>query len=187
MYSACVVIVMFVPSNVNVPVAEILWKFSVWWYLFFVNSTPWSVLRYVRFIGTVQSIQLSVIFGFHVVSMKCLSPLLTCTDCCSLVCFSVIFIYQFRPQIQLDAYRVTELGQHSCVVKLHYSRDDLQSLNISISPISNSLYATIKILGIHASSQLCINLENEAVSEFRKKVKFRLTVKSRTSVLSSFI
>ena len=22
---------MFVPSNVNVPVAEILWKFSVWW------------------------------------------------------------------------------------------------------------------------------------------------------------
>ena len=47
---------------------------------------------------------------------------------------------------QLDAYRVTELGQHPCVDKLHYSRDDLQSLNISISPISNSLCATINSL-----------------------------------------
>ena len=65
-----------VSSNFNVPVAEILWKFSVGGILFFVNSTAWSVLRHVRFIGTVQSIQLSV---FHEVSMKCMFPLLTCS------------------------------------------------------------------------------------------------------------
>ena len=69
-YSACVLIVMFVPSNVNVSVAEILWKFSVWWCFVFVNSTAWSELRHVRFIGIVQSIQLSVLFVFHVVSIK---------------------------------------------------------------------------------------------------------------------
>ena len=57
---------------------------------------------------------------------------------------------------QLDAYRVTELGQRSCVDKLLYSRDDLQSLNISISPISNFLCAKINSLGIHASGHLCI-------------------------------
>ena len=66
------------------------------------------------------------------------------------------FYLSISASIQLDAYHVTELGQHSCVVKLHYSRDDLQCLNISISPISNSLCATITSLGIHASSHLCI-------------------------------
>ena len=41
--------------------------------------------------------------------------------------------------IQLYAYREIELGEHSCKDKLHYSRDDLQSLNISIQPSSNYL------------------------------------------------
>ena len=92
-YSACVLIGTVISSNVNVPVAEILWKFSVWWYFVFVNSTTRSILHHVHFIGSVQSIQLSVIFVFHALSMKCMSPLLTCTSRCSLVCVSVIFIY----------------------------------------------------------------------------------------------
>ena len=87
--SACVLIVTFVLSNFNVSVAEILWKFGVW-YSVFVDSTTSSVLRHVRVIGTVQSIQLSVIFVFHVVSMTCLSPSLTFTSLCSLVCFLFI-------------------------------------------------------------------------------------------------
>ena len=66
------------------------------------------------------------------------------------------FYLSISAAIQFDAYRVTELGQHSYVDKLHYSRDDLQSLNISVSPISNSLCAKINSLGIHASSHLCI-------------------------------
>ena len=66
------------------------------------------------------------------------------------------FYILISASMQLDAYRVTELGQHSCVDKLHYSRDDLQSLNISISRISNSLCAKINSLGIHALSHLCI-------------------------------
>ena len=70
---------------------------------------------------------------------------------------------------QLDAYRVTELGQHSFVDKLRYSRDDLQSLNISISPISNSLCAKINSLGIHASSHLCIRRKS------RKRNRRRLS------------
>ena len=86
--------------------------------LFFVNSTAWSVLHHVHFIWTVQSIQLSVIFVFHVVSMKCMSPLLTCIS----LLFSLFFRHFYiliSASIQLDAYRVTELGQHPCVDKLH--------------------------------------------------------------------
>ena len=66
------------------------------------------------------------------------------------------FYLLISASIQLDVYHMTELGQHSCIDKLHYNCDDLQSLNIYISPISNSLCATINSLGIHASSKLCI-------------------------------
>ena len=87
--------------------------------------------------------------------MKCMSPLLTCTSRCSLVFFRHFYLL-ISASTQFDVYRVTELGQHTCVDKLHYSRDDLQSMNISISPISNSLCVKINSIGIHASSHLCI-------------------------------
>ena len=79
------------------------------------------------------------------------------------------FYILISASIQLDVYRVTELGQRSCVDKLHYSRDDLQSLNISISPISNSLCAKINSLGIHASIHLCIKRKS------RKRNRKRLS------------
>ena len=54
--------------------------------------------------------------------------------------------------IQPDVEHVLKLGQQFSVDKIGYSRDDLLSLNNSISPTSNSLCAAINILGIHASS-----------------------------------
>ena len=51
--------------------------------------------------------------------------------------FSRHFYLLISASIQLDAYHVIELGQRSCVDKLHYSRNDLLYLNISISPISS--------------------------------------------------
>ena len=118
---------MFIPSNVNVPVAEILWKLSVWWYFvfcavdtvkcYFCFSCSFYEM-YVSIVNMYQSLLVSLLFRhFYLLTLAL---------------------------IQLDAYHVTELGQHSCIDKLHYSRDNLQSLNISISPISNSLYAKIK-------------------------------------------
>ena len=90
-----------------------------------------------------------------------------------LVIFFRHFYFLISASIQLDAYRVTELGQHSCIDKLHYRRDDLQSLNISISPISNSLCATINSLEIHASSHLCIKRKS------RKRNRKRLSKKGQ--------
>ena len=63
--------------------------------MLFVNSTEWSVLHDVRFTENVQSIQLSVIFVFLIVSMKCMFPLLACTCLSSLVYFHVIFLHLF--------------------------------------------------------------------------------------------
>ena len=147
-YSACVLIIMFVPSNVNVPVAGILWKFGVCWYFLFC--------------------QLHIVLSITSCSFHRNCPVDTdkCYFCFSRSFYemyvSIVNVYQsllvsfflrhfyllISASIQTDAYRVTELGQHSCVDKLHYSRNDLQSLNISISPILNPLCATINSLGI---------------------------------------
>ena len=136
--------------------------------LFFVNSTTWSELRHVRFIGIVQLIQLSVSFVFHMsVSIVNMYQSLLVS------LFFRHFYILISASIQLDAYRVTELGQRSCVDKLHYSRDDLQSLNISISPISNSLCAKVNSLGIHASSHLCIRRKS------RKRNRKRISKKGK--------
>ena len=145
---------MFIPSNVNVPVAEILWKFSVWWYFVFcqlhsvVSITSCLLHRncpvkcYFCFSRSFYEMHVSIVNMYQSLLVSL---------------FFRHFYLLISASIQLDAYCVTELGQHSCVEKLHYSRDDLQSLNISISPISNSLCATINNLGIfHALSHLCI-------------------------------
>ena len=69
--------------------------------VFFVNSIAWLVLHHVRFTGNVQSIQLSVIFVFLIVSVKCMFPLLAFTCLSSLVCLHVIFLHLFRSHYSL--------------------------------------------------------------------------------------
>ena len=120
--------------------------------LFFVNSTAWSELRHVRFIGIVQSIQLCY-FCFSRSFYEMSVSIVNTYQSLLVSLFFRHFYILISASIQFDAYRVTELGQNPCVDKLHYSRDDLQALNISILPMSNSLCATINSLGIHASSQ----------------------------------
>ena len=114
-YSACVLIVMFIPSNVNVPVAEILWKFSVWWYFVFchlhsvvsITSCPLyrncpvdTVKCYFCFSGSFYEMYVSIVNMYR-------SLLVTL--------FFRHFYLSISASIQLDAYRVTALGQHSCV------------------------------------------------------------------------
>ena len=69
------------------------------------------------------------------------------------------------------ADRVIQLGQHARVDQFHYSRDDLLSLNISISPISNSLCATVNSLGLHASNQLCFRRKSRKRNHKRTSEK----------------
>ena len=164
---------MFVPSNVNVSVAEILWKFSVWWCFVFcqlhsvvsITSCPLhrncpvdTVKCYFCFSRSFYEMYVSIVNMYQSLLVSL---------------FFRHFYLLISASIQLDVYRVTELGQHSCVDKLHYSRDDLQSLNISISPISNSLCATINSLGIHASSKLCIRRKS------RKRNRKRISKKGK--------
>ena len=90
-YSACVLIVMFLPSNFNVLVAEILWKFSVWWYFVFcqlhsmVSITSCPLHRNCP----VNSVKCYFCFSssFHEMSVSIVTSL------CSLVSFPVVFIY----------------------------------------------------------------------------------------------
>ena len=124
--------------------------------LFFVNSTAWSVLRHVRFIGTVQSVPVKCYFCFSRSFYEMYVSIVNMYQSLLVSLFFRHFYLLVLASIQLDAYRVTELGQHSCIDKLHNSRDDLQSLNISISLISNSLCAAINSLAIHASNRLYI-------------------------------
>ena len=167
---------MFVPSNVNVPVAEILWKFSVWWCFVFcqlhsvvsITSCPLhrncpvdTVKCYFCFSRSFYEMYVSIVNMYQSLLVSL---------------FFRHFYLLISASIQLDAYRVTEFGQHSCVDKWHYSRDDLQSLNISISPISNSICAKIIVLefmlrAIYVSGG---SLENETVSGYRKMVKYSL-------------
>ena len=115
-YSACVVIVMFIPSNVNVPVAEILWKFSFWWYFDYCQ------------LHSVASIPSCPLHGNYAVdTVKCYF----CFSCSFYEMYvSIVNIYQsflvslffrhFNLSISASIQLVTELGQHSCVDKLHY-------------------------------------------------------------------
>ena len=96
-YCNCVFFVMFVSSNVIMYLSLRFFGYLVFGGIMcFVNSTAWSVFQDVRFTGNVQSIQLSVIFVFLIVSVKCMFPLLACTCLSSLVCFYVIFLHLFR-------------------------------------------------------------------------------------------
>ena len=147
---------MFVPSNVNVPVAEILWKFSVCWCFVFCHLH--SVVR-ITSCPLHRNCPVDTVKCYFCFSRSFYKMYVSIVNMYQSLLVSLFFRHFYLliwASIQLDAYRVTELGQHSCVVKMHYSRDDLQSLNISISPISNSLCAKINSLGIHSSSHLCI-------------------------------
>ena len=145
---------MFISSNVNIPVVDILWKSGVSWYFVFcqlhsvVSITSCPLHRNCP----VDTVKCYFCFSrsFHEMYVSNVNMSLFIS------LFSRHFDLLILASIQHDADCVIELGQHSCVNKLHYSRDDLLSINNSISPISNSLCTTINSLGIHASSQLCI-------------------------------
>ena len=110
-------------------------RFGVWWYFVFcqlhsmvsITSCPLHEKCAVDTAKCYFCFSCSVHEMYVVIVNLYLSQLVSL--------FSGHFYLLTSASIQLDADRVTELGQHSCVDKLHYSSDDLQSLNISISPI----------------------------------------------------
>ena len=95
-YSNCVFFVMCVSSNVNVPVAVILWIFGVWWYYVFCQLH--SVISITRCLlygkCAVNSAKCYICFSYRF--REIMFPLLACTCLSSLVCFYVIFLHLFR-------------------------------------------------------------------------------------------
>ena len=77
-YSNCVFLVMFISSNVNVPVAEILWKFGVWWY-FFCQLHSVVGITSCPLHGKCAVDKTRCYFCFAFSFMKCMFPLLTYT------------------------------------------------------------------------------------------------------------
>ena len=111
-YSACVLIVMFIPSNVNVPVAEILWKFSVWCYFVFCQfhsvdsitscplhrNCPVDIVKcYFCFSRSFHEMYVSIVNMYQSLLVSL---------------FSRQFYLLIWASIQPDADHVTELGQH---------------------------------------------------------------------------
>ena len=114
-YSACVVIVMFIPSNVIVPVVEILWKFSVWWYFVYCHHN--SVVSITSCLLH-RNCAVDTIKCYFCFSRSFYEMYVSIVNMYRSLLFSLVFRHFYlliSASIQLDAYRVTELGQHYCI------------------------------------------------------------------------
>ena len=139
----------------NVPVAEILWIFGVWWYYVFcqLHSVVGITSCPLHAKCAVNSPKCYICFSYRFREMYVSIASMYLSQLVSL--FSCHFSASISVPLQL-VYHATKLGQHCSGYKICYSRNALLSLTTSISPTSNSLCATINSLGIHASSLICI-------------------------------
>ena len=143
---------MLVPSNVDVPVDDVILRKCVVYWCF--------VFGRLQHFANMAACPLHGACNFK--TAKCY----LCFSCSFREIYVFIVNMYMSQQINLFLYllfsrkhghdHVITLGQQSSQVKLCYSRDHLISLKNSISPISYSLCATISSLGIHASNHLCI-------------------------------
>ena len=145
--------VMFVSSNVVVPVEDIILRTCV---------VLWSLVS-SRFMVNMAACPLHGTCNFK--TAKCYFCFL-----CSLrkiyvfivniylsqqIHLFLCLVYLLLPR-KLGHDHVTTLGQQCSQVNICYSCDHLLSLKNSVSSISYSVCATINSLGIHASNHLCL-------------------------------
>ena len=143
---------MLVPSNVDVPVDDvIIRKCVVLWCFVFGRSQHFVSLAECPLHG-----------ACNFKTAKCY----LCLSCSFREIYVFIVNMYMSQQINLFLYllfvrkhghdHVITLGQQSSQVKLYYSRGHLISLKTCTSPISYSLCSTICSLGIQAPNHLCI-------------------------------
>ena len=147
-----VFLVMLVPSNVDVPVDDVILRKCVVYWCF--------VFGRLQHFANMAACPLHGACNFK--TAKCYF----CFSCSFREIYVFIVNMYMSQQINLFLYllfsrklghdHVITLRQQSSQVKLCYSRDHLISLKNCISPISYSLCATICSLGIHAPNHLCI-------------------------------